>query len=236
MTSRRPRWRAYLLLARVSNLPTVWTNVLAGTTVAMAPLAGMRLVWLSAAVSLLYMGGMFLNDAFDRHVDAVARPERPIPAGDVGYREVTATGVALLAAGAVVLALGRPGWPVMLWSGLLIAAILYYDYRHKRDRWAPVVMGLCRGLVYCAAAAAVAGSVSLPVAGAALLMTIYVGALSWIARRAGPGTGRLVPYLLAGISLVDAGVILAHGPAPLALLAVAGFGLTLALQRVVPGN
>jgi hypothetical protein len=27
---RRPRWRAYLLLSRVSNLPTVWTNVLAG--------------------------------------------------------------------------------------------------------------------------------------------------------------------------------------------------------------
>ncbi len=236
MTSRRPQWRVYLLLARVSNLPTVWTNVLAGTTVALAPWAGMRLVWLSAAVSLFYMGGMFLNDACDRHADAVARPDRPIPAGDVSSREVTAIGVALLAAGALVLALGRPGWPAMLWSGLLIAAILYYDYRHKRDPLAPVVMGMCRGLVYCTVAAAVAGSVSPPVAGAALLMTVHVAVLSWIARRAGPGPGRLVPYLLAGISLVDAGVILARGPAPLALFAVAGFGLTLALQRVVPGN
>lgn len=234
MTSRRPRWRAYLLLARVSNLPTVWTNVLAGTTLAMAAPSGARLFWLSSAISLLYMGGMFLNDACDRHIDAVARPERPIPAGDVSPREVTAIGVALLAAGAIVLALGRPGWPAMLWSGLLVATILYYEVRHKRDPLAPIVMGLCRGLVYCTVAAAVAGSVLLPVAGAALLMTVYVAVLSLIARRAGPG--RLVPYLLAGISLVDAGVILAHGPAPLALFGVAGFGLTLALQRSVPGN
>jgi hypothetical protein len=34
LTARRPRWRSYLLLARVSNVPTVWSNVLAGMSAA----------------------------------------------------------------------------------------------------------------------------------------------------------------------------------------------------------
>ena len=68
----------YLLLGRVSNLPTVWTNTLAGATLAGAAVTPGRLVLLAAAFSLLYTGGMYLNDAFDREVDARERPERPI--------------------------------------------------------------------------------------------------------------------------------------------------------------
>jgi 4-hydroxybenzoate polyprenyltransferase len=236
VTGRRPRWRSYLLLARVSNLPTVWTNVLAASVVALAPLRAPGLLWLGAAISLLYMGGMFLNDACDREFDAVARPDRPIPAGDVGAGEAAAIGGALLVAGEIVLAAGRPGWPAMLWSVVLVAAILYYEVRHKRDPLAPLVMGSCRGLVYVTVAAAVTRAVPPTVAGAALLMTLYVAALSWVARRPAPSAGRLIPWLLAGISLVDASFILAYGTPPLALLAVAGFILTLALQRIVPGN
>ena len=35
------------------------------------------------AMSLFYVGGMYLNDYFDRAIDARERPERPIPAGDI---------------------------------------------------------------------------------------------------------------------------------------------------------
>jgi len=103
MTPPRSRARTWLLLARVSNLPTVWTNVLAGIVVAGAPLA-----WFlpaAAAASLFYTGGMCLNDAFDADIDTVERPDRPIPAGDVSRAGVFAGGAALMLMGEGLLAL-----------------------------------------------------------------------------------------------------------------------------------
>ena len=85
-----------LQLGRVSNLPTVWSNVLAGVALAGAsPLNGYILP-LILAMSLAYIGGMFLNDAFDRKTDATERPERPIPSGAVKAAEVFAAGFTLL--------------------------------------------------------------------------------------------------------------------------------------------
>ena len=67
-------------------------------------------------MSLHYVGGMFLNDAFDREIDAVERPERPIPSGAMSATEVFAIGYGMLVAGTVLLAVagmqstGTP-WP-----------------------------------------------------------------------------------------------------------------------------
>ncbi|HLY88157.1 MAG TPA: UbiA family prenyltransferase, partial [Acetobacteraceae bacterium] len=72
-----------LKLGRVSNLPTVWSNVLTGMALAGAATADCRLLILVVSLSLFYIGGMFLNDAFDHGFDAKARPERPIPSGQV---------------------------------------------------------------------------------------------------------------------------------------------------------
>ena len=70
-----------LKLGRVSNLPTVWTNVLAGTVLAGgAPLSAATGI-VVLAMSMFYIGGMFLNDYCDRTIDALERPRRPIPAG-----------------------------------------------------------------------------------------------------------------------------------------------------------
>ena len=83
----------------MSNLPTVWTNTLAGTVLAGADVEPGRLALLALAFSLLYTGGMYLNDAFDRESDRRERPERPIPSGRVTARSVFAIGFGLLAAG-----------------------------------------------------------------------------------------------------------------------------------------
>lgn len=234
LSARRPRWRSYLLLARVSNVPTVWSNVLAGIVVAngTAPDPA-RFLQIAASASLFYTGGMFLNDAFDADIDARVRPERPLPAADVTRREVFAVGGALLAAGLLLLPRDRA---TLLFGSALAAAIVFYDYRHKGDRFAPLVMGICRGLVYCIAAAAVA-AVSTPVLAAALVVTAYVTGLTVVAKRAGANARWLVPLLIAGISLVDAGVIAVVSSAyDVALLAALGCPLTLLLQRVVPGD
>lgn len=230
--AQRSRPRAYLLLSRVSNLPTVWTDVLAGYVVSRAALDSMPMALL--AMTLFYAAGMFLNDASDAVIDAVQRPERPIPAGDVSRVEVLVGGLLLLAGGELVLAALPHRLLALVWGLGLAVAIVAYDYKHKGQAFAPVVMGLCRALVYCTAAAGAIGTVTMPVAIAAAVMWVYIIALTWIAKT--PGFGYLVPWLLAGICLVDAVMIAVAGEPQLALVAASGFVVTLAFQRVVPGT
>lgn len=232
---RRSRAHAYLLLARVSNLPTVWTNVLAGVVVSFPYFSSsIPVMPVIVSVSLFYMGGMFLNDAFDAGFDAKARPDRPIPAGDVSRNEVFIAGGLLMAIGEGVLLWTDHPLPAMLWGLVLAAAIVYYDYQHKGNPFGPAVMGLCRALVYFVAAAATVGIPSVFVVLIAAVMWVYVVALTWVAKR--PHLGYDVAWLLAGICLVDAVFLVVLGAPSLALIAAAGFPLTLALQRVVPGT
>ena len=234
---RRSKWRAFLLLSRISNLPTVWSNVIAGAVASGAPLAPFDIGWLAAGMSFLYTAGMLLNDLFDRHSDAKYRPDRPLPAGDVRFVEVMRAAMIMMAIGVAMIA-GRGGAAATLpWCGALVLAIVYYNWRHKRDPLGPLWMGICRGLVYCAAASAVAAFVSTRVFIAAGAMTLYVVVLTRIAKRLGPRAGGVVPLLIAGISLVDAAVVMATGGnVPLALIAVVCGVLTLGFQRVVPGT
>jgi 4-hydroxybenzoate polyprenyltransferase len=181
-------WRVALQLGRVSNLPTVWTNVLAGGVLAGGGARDGRLGWVALAVSLCYVAGMFLNDAFDREFDERHRPDRPIPSGAVTATVVFGSGFALLAAGVVMLAwVGyRPdgtGAGPLLASLALAGAIVVYDWRHKQAAWSPVVMGLCRLLVYVVAASAVVSTVSGQVWVAGLVLLSYLVGLTWIARQ-----------------------------------------------------
>jgi len=97
-----PRLRTLLVLGRVSNLPTVWSNSLAGWW-----LSGQGNFWklpfLFLGVSALYTGGMFLNDAFDAEFDRQRRPGRPIPSGAISAETVWAFGWSWLALGILLL-------------------------------------------------------------------------------------------------------------------------------------
>jgi UbiA prenyltransferase family len=277
-----------LKLGRVSNLPTVWTNVLSATVLAGAAPQGWRFGAAVIAMSLFYLGGMFLNDYFDRGIDAHERPERPIPAGDVSSGTVAAIGFGLLAAG--IFSLAATGLMAALTGVLLSAFIVVYDRHHKDNPFAPIVMGTCRALVYGGAAAAVVDAVPVDIiiAGGALLAYIagvtyaarqesldrvgnvwplallllplivalpitmhsaaaaaiyilllgcIVGAVYQLVRRPMPGTvSRVVGFLLAGISLVDATFLAGAGAVGLALLAITGFGATLVLQKYIAGT
>lgn len=172
--------RVALRLGRVSNLPTVTSNVLAGLALAGAfPESGVcALVCL--AMSLMYVAGMYLNDAFDRDIDRVERPERPIPSGEVAARTVFDAGFAMLAAGiAIVAGLAvstHAGWRPVMSVVALGALIIFYNADHKQNRLAPVVMGLCRVAVYTTAAFVVRAELGGAVAiGCALLLAYLVG-------------------------------------------------------------
>ncbi len=287
--------RTALKLGRVSNLPTVWTNTLAGSVLAGATSFGAEFAVMLLAFSLFYTGGMFLNDAFDAGIDARERPERPIPSGEISLHEVSIYGAAMMALGVALLAWvgfamgSRTGlWPAI--GGVaLAAAITFYNWHHKGNPLSPVVMGLCRVLVYVGAGLCYSRQPGAALwIGAGLLLCYLIGltyvakqenlaqvsnlwpllflaapalygaallvylpmltpfwllfcvwalvALWYLRRRQRGDIPRAVVSLIAGIALLDAMLIAGSGSPALALLAVAGFALTLFFQRYISGT
>jgi 4-hydroxybenzoate polyprenyltransferase len=221
--------RALLELSRVSNLPTVWTNVLAAWIIASggdwkwAPSLG----WLLLGASLVYSAGMVLNDACDATWDRNHRPERPIPSGKIGLRTVWITGLTWMLGGAalMVFAGGASG----VFTSLLVAAIVAYDAYHKPWAGSVVVMGACRTLLYLAAGSAAssaagarvlaqsAQSGAQQVALGGLVLGVYVVGLTLLARseatgKATPASRRILSCLLLSPALVS---ILAYLDVPL---------------------
>src|SRR5687767_9226151 len=192
--------RTLLDLARISNLPTVWSNVLAGAVLASDRPEARPIVVAGVAGSLLYSGGMFLNDAFDADIDARERPERPIPSGRIQKKTVLALGLGMLALAIAVLAAfslldGDVHASNLVGTGLAVAAaVVVYDRWHKGVAWSPVVMGFCRAGLYLLGAFAVGceRSVALP----ALSLLLYVVGLTHVARfENASAVGRVWPTL-----------------------------------------
>ena len=145
---------------------------------------------------LLYIGGMFLNDAFDAEFDRQFRKERPIPSGQISARAVWGVGTTLLLTGWLLMLL--LGLSVALMALLLVGSIILYDKVHKRTIFAPVIMAACRFLLYLVAASATLRAVNDAVIWHALALAAYITGLSYLARsESGPGIIRRWPCLLA---------------------------------------
>lgn len=290
-------WADLLRLGRVSNLPTVWTNGLTGLVLGGGTLLDPRTLPLLLALSLFYVGGMYLNDAFDAEIDRNERPERPIPSGAIDLRSVFAAsgamfmvGLSLLTWVGFVAANGTGGWPSL--AGLvLVTSIVVYDWHHKQNPFSPFIMAACRMMVYITAGLCFLVPPSAWLLLAAVLLFSYligltyiakqenqskidslqpaflfappllfaaylvftetgftlivaflaliavVGIAMWMLNRRLPGDiGLAVSVLIAGICLLDAVFLAGAGEAMLAWWAIAGFGLTLFLQRTIPGT
>ncbi|MDC0065202.1 UbiA family prenyltransferase [Verrucomicrobia bacterium] len=196
--------KALLLLGRVSNLPSVWSNCLAAWLLAGGALVEsadqQRFAWLIAGATLLFLAGMFLNDAFDVQFDREHRPERPIPSG-----AITAKTVWVLGIGQLLLGLACLVWVntlATLCALGLATSILLYDWLHKRTVWSPMLMGLCRLFLYLLAAATTTEPLGLTVVLCAFALWAYIVGLSNIARREASG-GRVNswPCWLLGLPL-----------------------------------
>ncbi len=165
--------RAWLILTRGSNLPTVWSNLFAGWLLGYVyadrfpwgPFLLTSLIGLLIGVSLIYVGGMILNDAFDARWDTERRSTRPIPSGLVSVTAAHVVGFLCLAIGSwftVVSSLDGHGRATFTLVVLLVASVLVYDRWHKGVSWAPAVMGLCRALLPLIGFFAVGGLVDGP--------------------------------------------------------------------------
>ncbi|MEU1811277.1 SCO3242 family prenyltransferase [Micromonospora aurantiaca (nom. illeg.)] len=184
-------------LVRAPAALSVPGDVVSGAAAAGA--LGSRTPALAGASVLLYWAGMAANDWADRRLDAVERPERPIPSGRV--RPSVALGVAsgLTAAGLAVAtaAGGRRAAAVAL---PLAATIWGYDLRAKNTAAGPAVMAACRGLDVLLGASGGRVVRALP---AALTVAAHTWTVTALSRREVTGADRRLPGLtLAGTALI----------------------------------
>ena len=209
----RPQAAAWLRLGRVSNLPTVWTNVLAA-----AALAGMgwsvATLATATAMTMMYVGGMFLNDGFDHRIDMIERPSRPIPSGAVPVRSVLIAGFTLLVLS--ILLIAATALVAAPFAAILALLILAYNLHHKNNPFAPLLMGACRAVVYLTTGVAVVATTQLnaswAITVAALGILAHVAGLTYAARsEAFDRVERLWPLLLLAAP-VAASIALAGSP------------------------
>lgn len=232
-----------LALGRVSNLPTVWMNVLCASALTAASF-GLALpvgtaILVAVAMSFFYAAGMCLNDYCDRHWDAERQPFRPIPAGKISAPKVLSLSLGLFCVGFALL-LFTPSARGVIAACVLAALIVAYDYLHKKH-WATVVlMALTRLGVYAVAGFALAGTVTTAVIVMGLIQCVYTLLVTVVARlensKAGGYGFPVIPWMIACMGLVD-GIALALLLSPVWLIAgVVTLVLTRWGQKYVRGD
>jgi len=197
--------RTLLVLGRVSNLPTVWSNCLAGWILGGAGPVD-RLALAGTGATLLYLAGMYFNDAFDASFDRQHRPERPIPSGAISGTAVWQWALVWFSAGLACL------WPLgtvpAILGTLLAASIFVYDAIHKIFAFSPVLMAGCRFFLVLLAASVGNQGVTGLAMWSALALAAYVIGLSFIAQRESTHMAlRYWPVLLLLSPLILAAII-----------------------------
>ncbi|MBM1107853.1 UbiA-like protein EboC [Aurantibacter crassamenti] len=144
--------KGYLQLMRPANLPTAAADIFAGVAIGgllvnfeIASFSSQSLFLLVFASVFLYAGGVVLNDVFDYELDAVERPERPIPSGLIPLKKATVFGTILLLIG-VFLAFLVNELSGYISIALALAIVLYDAASKKHGFFGPFNMGLCRSL------------------------------------------------------------------------------------------
>lgn len=232
------RLKAFLALARISNLPTILSNCLAGSALAGVSSLDFRVVVLMALMSCFYTAGMILNDVCDYRWDAVHKPHRPLIRGDARRDEAFFLSVSLMAMG-LILAAGIS--TATFFAGLVLCVlIVIYDCRHKNNPFGPPLMGLCRAMVYviCMIAFSNVGTAMENILPAGLLCA-YVTGLTALAKMGARDKNieGAIGHLIAGISFVDALIIALFNFQPfLIILSLLAGALTFVLQKSIKGT
>src|SRR4030042_5257499 len=141
-------FKAYLDLCRISNLPTVWTNVLAAVVLSYIEVfPWSSFIILSLSLSFFYSGGMCLNDLWDVAVDRFDKPFRPLPSQRISIKGATLFTLVLFGV-ALSLLLLVPSPRALCAGFFLLALIGIYNRIHKRYSFSVFLMAACRWMVF----------------------------------------------------------------------------------------
>ncbi len=190
-------------LAELVRLPAVLTvpgDTMSGAAAASWPL-GRRTWALPLASTCLYWAGMALNDYADRHLDALERPERPIPSGRVSARQTLAIASGLTVAGLGV-AGAAGGRRALRVASPLAATVWAYDLALKETRLGPAAMAFARGLDVLLGAAGNVQKAAFP----ALAVAGHTAGVTTLSRGEVHGGRRGVAVAALGTTLTVAGL------------------------------
>ena len=231
----------YFRLMRLANIVTAVSDILAGIAISgfllNKPDDFAPMVWLILSTIGLYGGGVVMNDVFDAELDAVERPERPIPSGLVSKTEASVLGFLLLGGGVVLAFL------VSVFSGVLsltiaIAAVAYDKWGKHHTIMGPLNMGLCRGLNLLLGLSIVPSQVG-QYWFLAIVPIIYIAAITMISRGEVYGGKRLtliaaaVLYLLAMGGILYVSISRNHGTTTLFFVALWALMVFMPLRNAI---
>src|SRR5687768_7617173 len=135
---------------RPANIVTAVADILAGIAISgfflQFPQGYSGIAWLILSTIGLYGGGVVMNDVFDAKLDAIERPERPIPKGIISKTLAAVFAIALLIAGIISAFLLSNTVSGCIALAIAIAAVIYDKLGKHHSFLGPINMGICRGL------------------------------------------------------------------------------------------
>ena len=141
---------AYLQLMRPANIITAWADILLGYAAAgafsavISNLDFVVLGWLIIATTGLYGGGVVFNDVCDAQLDAIERPERPLPSHRASLEGAIILGTALLILGIIAASMVSTVSAILAVM-VAITALIYDKWGKHQTIFGPLNMGVCRG-------------------------------------------------------------------------------------------
>ena len=224
-------WKAYAQLMRPANVVTAISDVLAGAAISTLylhdgdwHLSVTYLIALSLATIGLYGGGVVFNDVFDAKLDAIERPERPIPSGTVPLKRAVLFGITLFTLGVVAASFVNVV-SSMIAGSIVLMCLLYDKWAKHHFIGGPIAMGLCRGLNLLLGMSLFA-TVLPQVWALSFIPIIYVAAITIISRGEVHG-GKKLPLLFSALLyaiviglIAYFGVLKSEGWLGIAILAV----------------
>jgi len=139
----------YLQLIRLPLLPSALGNICLGALSAgLSQSDSLNFILLLFSSAFLYASGMVWNDYFDAGIDAIERPDRPIPSGKISPNNAAIFAIILMAMGiacalSVELLRGFSGTTLII-ALAIVFFILAYDGGGKNFLFGPILMGSCR--------------------------------------------------------------------------------------------
>ncbi len=229
---------AYLQLMRPANILTAWADILLGYAAAGAVTVGINhldfvtLGWLILATTGLYGGGVVFNDVCDAEIDAVERPERPLPSGRASLVGAIALGSTLFLLGIVAAAMVS-NLSAILAVTVAITAFTYDKWGKHQSFLGPLNMGACRGCNLLLGVSAIPQSIS-DRWYLALIPIIYIAAITAISQGEVRGGKKITGIMAIALISIVIGSILGLALLPEYTLLITLPFLTLFMFLVLP--